>query len=111
MIKKALSKYKNSPQAFKASFWFAVCSFLQKGISLLTTPIFSRLLSSEEYGVFSVYSTWQGIITIIATLNLASGVYLRGLIKFEEDQDEFTYSLQYLYVFNTILVFIIYCVF
>lgn len=111
MFSKALNKYRALPQQVKASFWFVVCGFLQKAISLLTTPIFSRLLTTEEYGVFSVFSTWQSIIIIIASLNLSSGVYLRGLIKFEDDSEEFTASLQCLYTLNTLFVFLIYMLF
>ena len=80
-----MNKYKKMPQQVKASLWFVICGFLQKAISLITTPIFSRLLTTSEYGIYSVYQTWAGIIIIFASLNLASGVYLRGLIKYEDD--------------------------
>lgn len=111
MLKKLILKYKNLPQQVKASVWFVICGFIQKAISLLTTPIFSRILSTSEYGIFSVFMAWQNIVIIIASLNLASGVYLRGLIKFEDDSDEFTASLQSLYVINWTFVFGIYGIF
>ncbi|MCD8097561.1 MAG: oligosaccharide flippase family protein, partial [Lachnospiraceae bacterium] len=82
MIKKGIEKYKSLSQEVKASFWFLVCGFLQRGISLITTPIFSRVLSTAEYGDFSVFNTWTNVISIFATLNLASGGYTRGLIKY-----------------------------
>ena len=110
MAEKLMEKYRKLPQQVKASFWFVVCGFLQKAISLLTTPIFSRLLSTSDYGLFSVFNTWENIIIIIASLNLASGVYLRGLIKFEDDKDEFSASLQSLYSINTLAVFVIYLI-
>lgn len=88
MINALMEKYRKFSKQVKASFWFVVCGFLQKAISLLTTPIFSRLLSTSDYGVFSVFTTWENIIIIIASLNLASGVYLRGPIKFEDDKDD-----------------------
>ena len=107
-MNKLLSEYKKTPQQVRASLWFVICGFLQKAISLLTTPVFSRLLSTSEYGVFNVYISWQNIIMIFASLNLASGVYLRGLIKYQEDEEEFTNSLQSLYLVNFIIVFTIY---
>jgi len=60
---------------------------------MLTTPIFTRLMTGEEYGRYSVYNSWLGIVEIIATLNLAAGVYTRGLIKNEKDQDRFSSSM------------------
>ena len=111
MVHKLLGKYRSIPQQAKASLWFVICGFLQKAISLLTTPIFSRLLTTEEYGGFNVFTTWESIIIILASLNLASGVYLRGLVKFENDNDEFTASLHSLYLLNACIVFVIYLVF
>lgn len=111
MINKLLDKYKRIPVTVKASFWFLVCGFVQRGISLITTPIFSRLLSTSEYGDFGVYTSWYNIVIILASLNLASGVYMRGLVKYEEDKDRFTGSLQCLYILTTAIWFCIYLLF
>ena len=45
-MRKFFEKYKNFPVQVRASFWFLICSFLQRGISVITTPIFTRLLST-----------------------------------------------------------------
>lgn len=111
MLNKLKIKYKSLPQQAKASFWFAFCSFVQRGISFITTPIFSRLLSTSDYGVLSVYSTWENIILIVASLNLAAGVYLRGLIKYEDDRDDFTASLQSLFIVVISVVFVVFILF
>lgn len=89
-----LNKYKNLSAPLKASFWFLVCGFIQKGIQLISTPIFTRIMSTSEYGQYSVYTSWFGIISIFATLNLASGVFMQGLVKFEDDKEVFTSALQ-----------------
>lgn len=94
MINSLKLKYKNLPVQVKASIWFLFASFLQKGISAITTPIFTRLLTKEEYGKFSVFNSWMGIITVIVTLNLYYGVYEQGLIKFEEERKFFSSSLK-----------------
>lgn len=93
-IRKLREKYKLLPLQAKASFWFLVCSFFQKGISVVTTPIFTRLLSTAEYGQYNVFNSWLSIITIFVTLNLFYGVYTQGLVKFEEEREVFTSSLQ-----------------
>lgn len=93
MVKKLLGKYNSLAQPLKASFWFLICGFVQKGMSLLTTPIFTRIMTESEYGRCSVYSSWYSIIFIIASLELAAGVYTRGLVKYEDDADVFSSSL------------------
>ena len=94
MIKRLSERYRNLPVKVKASFWFLICSFLQKGISTITTPIFTRLLDTAEYGVYNVFNSWLSIITIFVTFNLCAGVYAQGLIKFSEKRAMFSSSLQ-----------------
>lgn len=93
-MKKLLSKYHNLPVQLKASLWFLLCSFLQKGISTITTPIFTRLLSSDEYGAFGAFNSWYSIIAIIVSMNLASGVYTTAMVKFSDDKKILASSYQ-----------------
>ena len=108
MIVKVLKKYESLPIQIKASFWFLICSFMQKGISVITTPIFTRLMTTSEYGNYNVFNSWLGIVTIFVSLNLSWGAYAQGLIKFEEEQKEYSSSLQGLTVFLTSVWTIIY---
>lgn len=108
MIKKLLVKYNKLPVQIKASFWFLVCSFMQQGVSVITTPIFTRLLSTAEYGQYSVFYSWQNIISIFVSLRLYYGVYTQGLVKFEDDRKKFSSSLQGLSVFLCLLWLIVY---
>lgn len=58
----------------KAGIWYTFSSFLTKGVAFITTPIFARLLSSDDYGEFSNFVAWIGIITIIATMDMHATV-------------------------------------
>lgn len=95
-MKKLIQKYNNLPIQVRASFWFLVCTFTQKAINVVTTPIFTRLLSTAEYGEYSVYTSWLGIFTVFISLNLSLGVFMRGLIKFSDRKHEFASSMQIL---------------
>lgn len=105
-----LKKYKKIPDPVKASLWFTICSIIQKGISFITMPIFTRLLSTSEYGMFSVYQSWYFIISIFATLNLSYGVFNNGLTKFN-NKEEFTSSMLGLSTSITIVLTLIATVF
>lgn len=94
MINKIIKKYNELSIQMKATIWFFVCSVLQRGISVITTPIFTRLLNTAEYGQYSVFNSWLSIIQIIITLQLTSGVYTMGIVKFKEEEKVFTSSLQ-----------------
>lgn len=88
------STYQNLPVQARASVWFLICSFLQKGISVLSTPVFTRLLTTNEYGQFSVFISWMDIVSIFVTMNLFYGVYSQGIVKFEEEKKLFSSSMQ-----------------
>lgn len=92
----------------KASLWFAVCSAMQKGIDLLCTPVFTRIVSPEEYGVYAVYQSWYPIFLIFTTLNLYAGVYNNGMIKWPNNRAELTSSLLGLSTTITVIWLIIY---
>lgn len=94
MLDKYLAKYKQLPIQIKASLWFLVCSFLQKGISVITTPIFTRIMSTSDYGNYSVFNSWLNIFAVFITLNLSLGVYNQGLIKYEDDRNAYSSSMQ-----------------
>jgi len=110
IFRKLTDCYSNLNAAVKASLWFTVCSILQKGISMITIPIFTRLLTTEQYGVYSVYQSWYSIISILATLCLSAGVFNNGMIKFENDKNRFASSLQGLSTVITIVLFFVYIV-
>ena len=93
-MKKAIEKYNSLSIQVKAAFWFMICSFMQKGIAIITTPIFTRLMTAEEYGQLNVYNSWYGILSIFVTLCLSYGVFSQGIVKFWEDKDVFASSLQ-----------------
>lgn len=110
-MKKIILKYKSFPVQVKASFWFLICSFLQKGISMITTPIFTRLLSTAEYGEFNVFNSWYSIAFIFVSLSLSSGVYTQGLVKYDRQRKIFSSSLQGLTLTLVVLWTVIYLVF
>ncbi len=107
-ISKISDKYRALPAPVKASIWFTICNIVQKGIALLSTPIFTRLLTPEQYGVYTLYQSWYQIITIFATLNLYAGVFNNGMIKYKDEKDKFTSVMQGLSTTFTIGLFIIY---
>ena len=88
-----IDKYKSIPKAAKASFWFVICGFLQKSISFITTPIFTRLLTTTEYGQYNTFNSWLNIVAVFATMRLSYSAYMQGLIRFDKDRERYTSSL------------------
>lgn len=106
-MKKILERYRSFVPAVKASVWFAISNFLQRGISMLTTPIFTRVLTTEDFGMVSLYQSWNNLFIIVATLNLSGGVFNNGMVKYNEDKNAFISSIMGLSTCLTLLLLII----
>ena len=104
-IKDFLCNYKTLSEPTKASVWFVVSNILIRGISFFTLPLFSRLLTEEQYGAVSVYGSWSQLISIFTTLTLWGGVLNVGLSKYVGKEDELISSFQGLGTTLTIAVF------
>lgn len=54
-------------------------TLILQGISFFTIPIFTRMLGSEQYGLFSVYNSWISIFSCVVGLgvstSLATAIY------------------------------------
>ena len=93
MIKEITNKWKNIPLTLKVTVAYAVCSILQKCLSFITLPLFTRILTKEQYGQYTIYSSWSGIFSILLTLNLAYGSFSTAMVKFEKEYQEFMVKL------------------
>lgn len=74
----------------KAGMWFMICSIIPQVISVIMTTIFTRILTTNDYGISSNYSAWYNILSIFITLNLNCGVYNNAMLKYEKDRDAYT---------------------
>lgn len=77
----------------KASIAFFFASVITSGISYIVTPIYTRLLSAEEYGQTSVFMTWVQVFGILAMFCLSYGVFNNGMIDYPDKRDEFSFSM------------------
>ncbi|MBQ3366843.1 MAG: oligosaccharide flippase family protein [Acidaminococcaceae bacterium] len=94
IMNKFLQKYNSFNIQVKAAFWFTMCSFFQKGISFVTVPLFTRLMTVEQYGTFTLYLSWLQVFTVFSTLYLFNGVTDNAMSKFEDDRERFISSMQ-----------------
>lgn len=94
MKNKITEKWKRIPLTVKISTSYAVCSILQRCLSFFTVFLFTRIMSQEQYGQYTIYSSWSGIFVIFLTLNLAYGSFSTAMTKFEDRRDEYIASVE-----------------
>lgn len=94
------------PDSVKSSIAFAISTFILRGISFLTTPIFTRIMDQTQYGLMATYNSWLSILEVFAVIGLTSaGVFNSGLNEYRDDRDKYIFSVLTLCNIATILVF------
>ena len=113
MLSRYYKKYLNLPIAARAAMWFVICTMLQKCISFVTVPIFTRIMPTEEYGLYSTYLSVYSIMTVFCTLCMEKCIYINGIAKAnnEKEKDEIAVPLLSLSGVITVIIFAIYLLF
>lgn len=72
----------------KASAYYLFGNLFNKGFSFLTVPIFTRILSTADYGVVTTYNAWVSILTIVLSCAIYMGIRL-AFVDYKDQVDEF----------------------
>lgn len=82
----------NNVRVLKSGVWYTAANFITKSIGFLTTPIFSRLLTHNDFGLYSNFTSWLSTITVFVTLNLGT-TFISARYDFEDDFDSYISSM------------------
>lgn len=104
MIKKMIHTFRSLSAPKKSAIAFMLSSFIHQGISFLVTPLFSRLLSTADFGLVTTYNSWTEMLAPLATLSLYSGFFNVGLLDYEDSRDPFVSATMGLASVSTLIV-------
>lgn len=65
----------------KAALWYTIGNIFVKGVSFFVLPVFTNLMSTEDYGIFSIYGSYVTIFDVIILLGLSSTVRMAKFNK------------------------------
>ena len=92
-------------KALKAGIGYTVGNILIKGIGFLTLPLFSRIMTTDDFGTFSVFISFDSILFVIIGMALHSSVRNANL-AFENKIDEYVSSVSIIYVINLVILLV-----
>lgn len=78
-------------KVIKAGFWYTFSNFLVKGIVFITMPIFTRIMSKSDIGMFSNITSWFSILAIITTFEIFSSINL-ARFDYKDELDQYVSS-------------------
>lgn len=111
LVNKNLNKFRNASPAAKASMALLIANMVLKGLSMISGPIFTRIMPADQYGVVSTFQSWQSMLAVIVTLNLSQGVFNNGMLDFKENRDKFQFSLAFITTVCTAVFFAVFQIF
>ncbi|MFC4322561.1 oligosaccharide flippase family protein [Litchfieldia salsa] len=111
LLSNAMNKYSSIPLPMKASIVFVFASLITQGLSIITLPIFTRIMDPSDIGVVTLYNSWEMLIGIVAGLALGSGSFNIGMMEFKEERDEYIASILNLSSLSAFVLFVFYFIF
>lgn len=106
--KRKSTKLEGYSQQVKASSVYMVCNIIQRGLAFFTIPIFSRIMTQEEMGVSTVYSSTMALLIIFTSLQLPYGSLNKAMVKYENDRDGYISSCNGIFTLLTLCYFAVY---
>ncbi len=92
--------------AIKSATCYVISNIVVKAIGVITTPIFARLLTTQEYGVVSNFNSWNNLLLPIFSLCLTYSVG-RAKLDYPDKLDDYIGSMQYFSLVISLLLSII----
>ena len=83
----------------KAGIGYTVSNFLIRGIGFITIPIFSRLLTTSDYGLYNTYEAYAGIFMHIICLALYTSLK-NAKYKYKDHYYEYVSSILLVQLFS-----------
>lgn len=72
----------------KASTFYLFGSLFNKGMAFFTVPIFTRLLSTSDYGIVTTYNSWISILAMVVGFALHTGIRI-AFVDYKEEMKDF----------------------
>lgn len=80
-------------KVLKSGIWYTISSVAIRAVALITTPIYTSLLSPDDYGVANIFNSWIDLINVITCLCIVYSIG-RAKIDFKDKFDEYMSALQ-----------------
>jgi len=93
----------NLGKAVKAGIGYTIGNTLIKGINFIAVPLFSRIMTTEEFGIYSVFISCDAILFVIIGMALHSSIK-SAQYEFRGKINEYTSSISLIYLINLLVL-------
>ncbi|HFI2666836.1 TPA: oligosaccharide flippase family protein [Streptococcus suis] len=89
----------------KLGFWYTLGTLLVQGINFLTLPIYTRIISPEVFGQYSLYISWVNLFSLVIGLQISGSLPIARL-KYKDDYDKYSaHGISISFIFFLLILF------
>ena len=103
-------KIQGMSESAKSAIVYTLSTVFSRGLAIITVPIFTRLMTTDQIGEVNLYNSWYALISVVATLSLTSGGYSVAMKEYPDKRDQYQSSVLSLTSIIAIAIAIIYFV-
>lgn len=96
----------NSSVTIRSGIWYTIGNFMIKGINFITIPIFTRLLSTSDYGLVNTYMAWLAVVSVLIGLGI-DGTISNAKYEFNDNLYSYMSATLSLPTISSIVILII----
>jgi len=83
----------DNKKVVKSGIWYTISSVAIRAVAIITTPIYTSLLTKADYGVANTFNSWIDVFNIITCLCLVYSI-ARAKLDYPDKFDEYMSALQ-----------------
>lgn len=80
-------------KVLKSGIWYTISSIAIRAVAIITSPIYTSMLSTGDYGIANTFNSWIEVFNIFTCLCVVYSIG-RAKIDFADKFDEYMSSLQ-----------------
>lgn len=83
----------NGNKVVKSGIWYTVANVSIRAVAIITTPIYTGMLTTADYGKANTYNSWIDVFNVFACLCVVYSIG-RAKLDFRDKFDEYMSALQ-----------------
>ncbi len=83
----------NGNKVIKSGVWYTVANVSIRAVAIITTPIYTGMLTTADYGKANTYNSWIDVFNVFACLCVVYSIG-RAKLDFKDKFDEYMSALQ-----------------
>lgn len=111
MIKKLINLFFKGENSLISVLWYLMGTVLVQGVNFLMTPVYTNMMSVENYGMLSICTMWTTFFSTFITLQVHGSIN-NALVKYgQENIEKYTSSVQCIEIISFAVIFTVSIIF